>query len=206
MRCKVSCPQCRSTFVVNEVQIGRMGRCQDCGAEFTFVPETAATDLGQGPVPGFGPDTRLGDLASGDELPIPASIGRYRILRVLGQGGMGSVYLAHDPHLDRPVALKVPHPELTIRADARERFLREARAAARLDHPNFCKIHDIGEADGVPFLAMAYIEGRTLAAMIQRGEPWEPRRAAETDPRPGPRPWPKPTPWGSSTATSSPPT
>src|SRR5437870_4162287 len=84
-------------------------------------------------------------------IDLPNPFGRYRIARKLGQGGMGAVYLAHDTLLDRPVALKIPH----IRD---ERFLREARAAASFHHPNFCPIYDVGEIDGHPYLAMAYIE------------------------------------------------
>ena len=76
---------------------------------------------------------------------VPSHIGRYRVERLLGEGGMGAVYLAHDPQLDRQVALKVPRLTGT-QADAR--FLREARAAAALRHPNICQIHDLGEADG----------------------------------------------------------
>lgn len=88
-------------------------------------------------------------------------IGRYRIERKLGEGGMGTVYLAHDPQLDRPVAIKLPRKK-----DAR--FLREARAAAALRHPNICPIYDLGDANGQPFLCMAYIRGETLAARLSR--------------------------------------
>ena len=84
----------------------------------------------------------------------PAVIGRYEILEQLGQGGMGSVYKARDPQLDRFVALKVPYFEgpPDKQAVARLRFLREARAAARIRHPHVCPIHDVGEQDGVPYV------------------------------------------------------
>src|SRR5947209_9119256 len=72
-----------------------------------------------------------------------------------------------------PVQILCPNP------DIRERFLREARAAARFHHPNFCPIHEIGESDGLPYLTMAYIEGGTLASQLERGRPWDQRRAAE---------------------------
>src|SRR5438034_695046 len=88
---------------------------------------------------------------------LPACIGRYRIERLLGQGGMGTVYLAYDPQLDRPVALKVPRGDA-----ASARFLREARAAAALRHPNICPIYDLGEADGVRYLCLAYVRGEPL--------------------------------------------
>jgi serine/threonine protein kinase/formylglycine-generating enzyme required for sulfatase activity len=113
------------------------------------------------------------------EVDLPSPFGRYEIVRVLGRGGMGAVYLARDSQLDRLVALKVPHREVAQNPEVRERFLREARAAAKFHHPNFCPIFDIGEVDGIPYLTMAYIEGGTLASKIKRGQPWEPRKAAK---------------------------
>jgi formylglycine-generating enzyme required for sulfatase activity len=92
---------------------------------------------------------------------------------------MGAVYLARDNRLDRLVALKIPHFEIAEAPEDRERFLREARAAAKFHHPNFCPIHDIGEVYGTLYLTMAYIEGGTLASKIERGQPWDQRKAAE---------------------------
>ena len=125
---------------------------------------------------------------------------------MLGRGGMGAVYLAHDTQLDRQVALKVPHREFAQDREVRERFLREARAAARFHHPNFCPIHDIGEVDGIPYLTMAYIEGGTLASTIERDQPWDQRQGGRGRPATWPWPWPRRTARGSSTATSSRPT
>ncbi len=88
--------------------------------------------------------------------------GRYRLIRLLGEGGMGRVYLAHDKQLDRPVALKMPRLKAATGID-HERFLREARSAATLRHPHICPIFDVGELEGVCYLTMAYIEGDTLA-------------------------------------------
>jgi serine/threonine protein kinase len=99
---------------------------------------------------------------------MPERIGPYAILRRLGQGGMGTVYLAHDEKLDRDVALKVPRFDPQDGPHLRERFYREAKAAAALRHPNVCSIYEIGEADGVPYLTMAYIEGRPLTDYIDR--------------------------------------
>lgn len=107
--------------------------------------------------------------------PAPATIGRYHIRKILGAGAMGTVYLAHDPHLDRPVALKVPQFEGGANPILVERFLREARAAATLAHPNICPVYDSGQADGVPFLAMAYVEGKPLDRFID-GSPRLPER------------------------------
>jgi serine/threonine protein kinase len=102
--------------------------------------------------------------------------GRYRIERLLGRGGMGAVYLAHDPELDRLVALKVPDLD---RADGelRKRFQREACAAAALHHPNLCPVYDVGQNDGIPFLTMAFIDGEPLAHLLQRDGPLPPERA-----------------------------
>ncbi len=95
-----------------------------------------------------------------DELP--ASFGRYRLIKLLGKGGMGSVFLAHDAQLDRPVALKIPQLGSTQTASVLARFLTEARAAAAVHHPNICPIHEVGEIDGVPYLTMAFVEGKSL--------------------------------------------
>jgi tetratricopeptide (TPR) repeat protein/predicted Ser/Thr protein kinase len=111
---------------------------------------------------------------------LPESFGRYRILRKLGQGGMGTVYLAHDSQLDRPVALKVPHFSATDGPEALERFYREARAAALIVHANICPVYDVNELGGVPYVTMAYIEGRPLAELIRAGKPLPQRPAAAT--------------------------
>lgn len=94
------------------------------------------------------------------------TLGRYEIVRELGRGAMGRVFLAHDPEIDRDVAIKTIQlfdglPEVE-RAEARNRFLREARAAGKLLHPSIVTIFDAGEAGGVPYLAMEYVKGATL--------------------------------------------
>jgi tetratricopeptide (TPR) repeat protein len=102
--------------------------------------------------------------------PMPAGIGHYRILGKLGEGGMGEVFLAEDTILGRRVALKLPAALLAGDADACARLQREARAAATLNHPHVCVVHEVGEApDGRPFIAMEYVEGETLSARIARG-------------------------------------
>jgi eukaryotic-like serine/threonine-protein kinase len=100
------------------------------------------------------------------EQPLPRTVGRFLIRGVLGHGGMGEVFLAHDPRLDRDVALKLLPPELADDPQRRERFLVEARAAAALNHPNITTIHEIGKADGRDYLALEYVEGLTIAELL----------------------------------------
>src|SRR5216684_9266294 len=89
-------------------------------------------------------------------------IGPYEILSVLGMGGMGEVYKARDTRLNRIIALKTLPAEKVADADRKRRFLVEARAAARLNHPNIVTIHDIAEENGVCFIAMEFVAGNTL--------------------------------------------
>jgi predicted Ser/Thr protein kinase len=99
---------------------------------------------------------------------LPEQFGRYRVLRLLGRGAMGAVYLAQDTQLHRHVALKVPHFG-TGGPERRERFFREARSAAALSHPNLCPVYDAGEIDGTLFLTMGFVEGKPLAEATARG-------------------------------------
>jgi serine/threonine protein kinase len=96
-------------------------------------------------------------------------IGRFEPIKLLGRGGMGEVFLARDPLIDRLVAVKLLGAAFD--ADARERFKREARAAGRLHHEHIVTIFDVGEHDGRPFIAMEYVPGETLAALIRRPAP-----------------------------------
>ncbi len=91
-----------------------------------------------------------------------ATLGPYTIRAELGHGGMGVVYTAHDPRLDRQVAIKVLPPDLTRDATAKRRFLQEAKAASALDHPNICTIFEINETpDGQLYLVMASLNGNS---------------------------------------------
>lgn len=94
--------------------------------------------------------------------------GKYKILGELGRGGMGEVYLAEDTTLARKVALKLLPEETYQDPEARQRFVREAKAAAALDHPYICSVHEVGEAEGRLFFAMEYVDGETLRSRISR--------------------------------------
>ena len=95
-------------------------------------------------------------------------LGRYEIRSKLGEGGMGEVYLAQDTQLDRRVAIKLLPPETISDEHARKRLVREARAAATLDHPHICSVYEVGEADGRSFIVMQYVEGETLDLKLSR--------------------------------------
>ncbi|MCA9144191.1 MAG: serine/threonine protein kinase [Planctomycetaceae bacterium] len=106
----------------------------------------------------------------------PLRYGRYEISRLLGEGEMGSVYLARDTQLNREVAIKVS--KVAENPGSIDRFAREARIMAKLQHPNICPIYDCGESDGARYFTMPYIEGRTLAESLSQGPPRSNRRIA----------------------------
>jgi serine/threonine-protein kinase len=105
--------------------------------------------------------------------------GRYRVERTLGHGGMAAVYLAHDAELERPVAVKVLAEHLASDEAFRQRFLREARMAAKLSHPNVVHVYDQGDEDGQPFIVMEYVEGVTLGDELKRSGPLAPARVVD---------------------------
>lgn len=112
---------------------------------------------------GISPDERSSTQSAA---VIGQSIAHYKILSLLGRGGMGEVYLARDIRLDRKVALKILPADLAANQDRMRRFVQEAKAAAALNHPNIAHIYEIGEADGVNFIAMEFIDGQTLRQCI----------------------------------------
>ena len=116
--------------------------------------------------------TVIDHVASTTRLPRGAALGRYLVTGYLGTGGMGVVYSAHDPELDRRIALKVLRPELSARSEARARWLLEARAMAQLSHPNVVPIYDVGLVRDQVFIAMELVQGMTLRRKFDRTTPW----------------------------------
>jgi len=150
-----------------EGHAGRHVRCKRCNAKF--------------PLPHGVPTLPVAPGAVGRAPVLPESpvvIDRYEVRELLGSGSFGSVYRAFDPRLGREVALKVLRTEMTSSPQAVERFLREAKAAAKLDHPHIVAVFDAGRAGDVYFIASAFIKGGTLASAIPETG-MEPRRAAD---------------------------
>ena len=141
---------------------------------------------------------------AGSMLAPGTTVAGYRIEALIGRGGMGAVYRAEEQGLGRKVALKVIAPELAHDERFRERFLRESRIAASLDHPHVIPIYQAGEEDGVLFLAMRYVEGSRPRQGSSRGAGRSSPSARSTSSRRSPRRSTPPTRRASSTATSSP--
>ena len=107
--------------------------------------------------------------------------GRYRLVELIGQGGMARIYRAHDKQLDRDVAVKLLRPEYGRDPDFGSRFRQEAQAAASLNHPNVVSVYDYGQDEAGPFIVMELVAGEDLAAIVKRSGALPPRRSV----RPG---------------------
>jgi protein kinase-like protein/zinc ribbon protein len=149
-------------------------RCPSCGHD---VPESSrycsacGASIDESPTRTVAAANRLpssGALDGAQFIPGTMLAGRYRIVGLLGRGGMGEVYRADDLTLGQAVALKFLPPELTHRADLLARFHQEVRLARQISHPNVCRVHDIGESGGQHFLSMEYIDGENLASLLRR--------------------------------------
>jgi serine/threonine-protein kinase len=120
------------------------------------------------------PESTRGDStarSSAGPTELPAQFGPYRVIKKLGGGAMGTVYLVENAVLERLEALKVPHFTESHDPQVRERFLREAKSAAKLDHPNLCAVHDAGVRDGIYYLSMRFLEGKLLSAFTGKAQP-----------------------------------
>ncbi len=147
----INCPECQYENPDNTVFCGK------CGSKFPLSDE-AAISL-----------TRTIQTPVKDLLKGTTFAGRYQIIQEIGRGGMGVVYKAHDTKLKRGVALKFLPQELTHISELKERFMREAQAAAALDHPNICTVYEFDETEEKTFISMAYIEGQSLKTKIGSG-------------------------------------
>jgi WD40 repeat protein/tRNA A-37 threonylcarbamoyl transferase component Bud32 len=193
-------PSCGATARVAAEHLGRQVRCPRCGRVFALgrTPPAATLDLPPAPprapppavtldlpaAPAPTPSEGRADWRSEPAHPsaappqaVPARIGRFAVRRFLGEGTFGRVYEAHDPQLDRAVAVKVAKPEQVGTEDRVQRFLREARAAANLRHPHIVPVFEAGNDGGRYFIASAFIPGRTLEAALHEARP-DCRRAA----------------------------
>ncbi|HEV3447860.1 MAG TPA: protein kinase, partial [Gemmataceae bacterium] len=177
---KVKCPNCQAVILVPpaerlqesspppppgaEEALTRTATIPACSRDSATV---SVAGTGQAPQAGTNDDLCdfLAPAQSPDEL---GRLGPYRVLNVLGAGGMGVVFRAEDPHLQRLVALKALLPGLAASGSAKQRFLREARAAAALKHDHVVTIHQVGEDRGVPYLAMEFLEGEPLDECLKR--------------------------------------
>ena len=168
----IRCPYCRTTQEPPASQPA--AKCASCGREIPLragpTDVTLRIDSVGGPAV---PETQASLPAA------PSTLGPYEIRGLIGAGGMGIVYQGWDVRLNRAVAVKTLKPELAKEPGFCERFLREARAVAALSHPNVTQIYDIGEADGRPFFAMEYLEGRPLDALLKEEGKVAPARAAD---------------------------
>ncbi|MEW6355649.1 MAG: protein kinase [Planctomycetota bacterium] len=148
------CPNCREMIALEDGKEGESVQCPFCRGAITAIPHDTPTLAPEGP---------------NEDAP-PKRLGDYEIVETLGEGGMGVVYKAKHLGLDRIIALKIL-PTRFSGSQHLERFLREARAAAQLEHPNVVGIHAVGEAEGRHFIEMQYVEGQTLAQIIARRGP-----------------------------------
>jgi len=170
----VTCPRCGQANPDGAAACGACGgplaTAAGADGDPTLVPpEERTLDLG--------PSTPAGARGAA-RLPSGSRLGeRYEILSVLGEGGMGTVYKARDRALDRTVALKVIRRDMASRPEILERFKREILLASRVTHRNVLRIHDLGEAGGVRFLSMNYVEGSNLKELLEREGPLPPERA-----------------------------
>lgn len=160
MPVRVQCPNpdCGKTYRVAEDRLGQTGKCENCGRTFTLKALRSDT------VYSLAQDTTGLEPSIVSDADVPKKLGRFKILSRLGSGTFGTVYRAHDPVLDREVALKVPRAAALEKPEARARFLREPKAAAQLRHPHIVPVYDAGTDGEHYYIASAY----TVAGLADR--------------------------------------
>jgi tRNA A-37 threonylcarbamoyl transferase component Bud32 len=151
------CPSCGNLLPVHAPE----GLCPACMLRAGAATEAADAPLTTGGGPGFEPP---------EPEQLAARFPQYEIQALIGQGGMGAVYRAVHRKLDRPVALKILPPEIGRDPAFAERFVREARALARLNHPSIVTVHDFGESEGLFYFVMEFVEGRNLRELLAQGQ------------------------------------
>jgi formylglycine-generating enzyme required for sulfatase activity/WD40 repeat protein/serine/threonine protein kinase len=186
------CPKCRKNLKVKASVAGKKVKCPLCQAVAEVPVRDVAAERTIAPAAPPGPEpTRESNESTSDTLPpgekavdpdligflSPAQgpdelgrLGHYRVLKVLGAGGMGVVFKAEDLLLSRPVALKAILPSLGASTNVKARFLREAKAAAQIKHDHIVSIYQVGEERGIPFLAMEFLQGESLDDRLKREE------------------------------------
>ena len=149
---RFQCPHCRGIVASDKWEAGAATVCAYCSKEVKMPDERLATGV---------------------------VVGDFLLIRKLGEGGMGIVYLAHQLSLDRPAAIKILNEVYSQQPSAVQAFIKEARSAAKINHPNIVQAYAVGEDDGIYYLAMEYIDGKTMKAVLQENKKIAPRRAAE---------------------------
>ncbi len=165
------------TTALNAEELDQFRRLKDCLVQLELLRTLEGTMEAVGET-----TSRLIDSSQSNDGPSAGQgcIGRFEIVRELGRGGFGVVFLAHDDLLNRHVALKVPRPEVLITAEVRERFDREAQAAARLTHPHLVPVHEVGQVGPIIYIVSAYCPGPNLRQWLdEHGQSLSPRRAAQ---------------------------
>ncbi len=199
MPIKIACPNpdCKAEYQVPQDRLGKSAKCSQCGLKFTLqMSADETTTAGKTPASASTPEPSasksppknnpLAGRAVGYAPPkpapaveLPAKIGQYQIKRLLGAGAMGHVYLAHDPHLDRDVAIKVLPRELTADEERVSRFLREARLTAKIQHPNTVVIHQVMVEEGLASIVMEFVDGGSLDEIVEKQGPMPWREATQ---------------------------
>src|SRR5262245_15705345 len=156
------CPACGSDVPVE----GRF--CPRCGAAQASPSDVPTVTGVRVPITPHVGRLASSDVSAGGHAPGTVLAGRFRVIGLLGRGGMGEVYRADDLKLGQPVALKFLPKALIDDAVRRERFYSEVRLARQVSHPNVCRVYDIAEVDGHPFLTMEFIDGEDLASLLKR--------------------------------------
>ena len=197
MSVKVQCPNCGKSYNVGDESLGARARCKNCNNHFTI--SVSLDDTGSSLVSGPQKQEPVADQPSqaksadgtskdgtGSKRPSgkeptkqPKKLGNFVIEKRLGAGGMGVVYLARDPVLDRKVAIKVLPASLSRDEQRLKRFLREAQLAGKLHHTHVATVHQAGSEGKLAYIAMEYVEGSSLDRAVAKGKAMDWREATQ---------------------------